>query len=371
MGITLITGQPGHGKTQWAIAQALKLAKEGRTVYAGNIRGLDYDAAGFQKLDRFEDWESLPDGSVVLWDECYDALPQRAAGRKPPPHVEALARHRHRGFDFLLVAQQTKQLDSFVSGLVERHLHARRKFGTSTVRIKQFDKWERDAEKATPLQTLTWRLSPAVWKLYESATVHTVKKSFPWYFYALPLAIAVVAILFYTFVDRWENRTLESQASATAQTGALATVGAGGAVHGGQTGRQQNPMRYTDPEGFFRPRIDGQPWTAPAYDDVAITKPPRIACMSSAKSCTCMTIEQGTIYATSDYACRLNARLGYFDPTYEPPRAQVANRTLPEPSRPSQASAQVERSTAAAGWSPIPIREPYTQPQAVPDYPAY
>lgn len=78
--------------------------------------------------DHAKDWQNLPDGAVVVVDECYSAFPRRMPGAKVPAYVEALATHRHRAFDFLLICQQAKQqVDGFVLGLVEWHEHVRRK----------------------------------------------------------------------------------------------------------------------------------------------------------------------------------------------------------------------------------------------------
>lgn len=322
MAITLVTGQPGHGKTQWAIAQARKLVQQGRVVYAGNIRGLKYDQAGFIPLESFDQWESLPDGSVVLWDECYDALPQRAAGRKVPDHVEALARHRHRGFDFFLIAQQPRQLDSFVSGLVERHVHCRRRFGTQNVVLREFDRWEREPDKATPIKRVGWRLDKTIWPLYESATEHTMQRRVPWYFYALPLAILGVVGAFVAvpglMVDK--ARDLEQQA----QGGATPTGAAGAATVGGALpyARGIPSQRTEDPISYIRPRVAAMPWTAPAYDDVPIQPPPRIACMSSEHRCGCIQFGNGQSVTVrlDDVMCRIIAREGYYDPTFQPDR---------------------------------------------------
>lgn len=98
MAINLLTGQPGHGKTQLAIRMGLDFVKAGRTVFAGNIKGLKYEACGFQQLESFDKWRDCPDGSVVIWDECYDALPQRSSSKAVPAHIEALARHSQRNW---------------------------------------------------------------------------------------------------------------------------------------------------------------------------------------------------------------------------------------------------------------------------------
>lgn len=320
MAITLVTGQPGHGKTQWAISQARKLVKEGRTVYAGNIRGLKYDLAGFTKLESFEDWESLPDGSVVVWDECYDALPQRAAGRKVPAHVEALARHRHRGFDFILIAQQPKQLDSFVSGLIERHVHCRRRFGTQSVVLREWDRWERDPDKATPIVRNSWKLDKTIWPLYESATDHTMKRRVPWYVYALPLGILAVVGAFLGVPGLMIGKASDIERQAEQGGREPASSGAVAPMLGGARPAMPPTQRQTDPIAYVRPRVPTMLWTAPAYDDVPMAPPPRIACMSSERSCGCIKFGNGQSVTVKldDVMCRIIAREGYYDPTFQP-----------------------------------------------------
>jgi hypothetical protein len=68
----------------------------------------------------------------------------------------------------------------------------------------------------------------------------------------------------------------------------------------------------------FSPRIEGQPWTAPAYDHLNVPEqPPRVYCMSSgvdgSDSCTCIT-DQGTRYLMPLARCRLIARHGQYEP---------------------------------------------------------
>lgn len=360
MAITLVTGQPGHGKTQWAIAQARKLVKEGRTVYAGNIRGLKYDLAGFTKLESFEDWESLPDGSVVLWDECYDALPQRAAGRKVPAHVEALARHRHRGFDFILIAQQPKQLDSFVSGLIERHIHCRRRFGTQSVVLREWDRWERDPDKATPIVRNGWKLDKTIWPLYESATDHTMKRRVPWYVYALPLGILAVVGAFLgvpgLMIGKAASIESELQGGATPSSGASAPM-----LGGGQPfGRAEVPtLRQTDPLAYMRPRIPAMPWTAPAYDDSPLADPPRYACISTDTTCNCYAIGNGqTIRVHSDgELCRIIASEGIYDPI------ERRDNTRQQPAvQQQQQPVTVPRQVSAARELRPYIGQPYRSP---------
>src|SRR5690606_238152 len=60
--ILLLTGQPGHGKTAYAMHRALKLVAEGRLVYAHGIKDLNYETTGFKPLEDPTKWEDLPDG---------------------------------------------------------------------------------------------------------------------------------------------------------------------------------------------------------------------------------------------------------------------------------------------------------------------
>src|SRR5207342_1846194 len=104
------TGQPGHGKTLHAIDHALNFRDEGRLVYVGNVRGFKYDQARVLPItpEQFRDWMNfLPDGAVCFIDEAYEheMLPKRAPGSRVPEHVKELAKHRHRGIDFIFVSQ--------------------------------------------------------------------------------------------------------------------------------------------------------------------------------------------------------------------------------------------------------------------------
>lgn len=357
--ITLITGQPGHGKTQYAILQAIKLLKEGRTVYAGNIRGLKYADVGFIPLDSLADWEQLPDGSVVLWDECYDALPQRAPGRAVPPHIEALARHRHRGFDFLLVCQQPKQLDSFVSGLIERHIHCRRRFGTKWVRLLEWDKMERDTDKALPLLVNNWVLDSSVWKYYDSATQHTGKTRVPARYYLL---VGVVLFLIYAIwaipslmFDRADG--YEKAAAATHDRPDAQAAGRAWGAAGGVSVDPQAELRKTDPLAYLRPRVPSMLWTAPAYDDFPIAEPPRLFCYLSHKTsvrgtCKCVTDQNTTVYV-DDELCRLVVEHGIYDPIDRRKRVEPLVRPL-QP----VAQAQPDPSTRNEGQKRV-ISKPY------------
>lgn len=97
MPITLITGKPGAGKTLAAVKMIVEdLLPTGRPIYA-QINGLQYDALGVLRLvadDQVQDaaarvaalrhWHELPDGAVIIIDECQDVFPREIRRRLVP-----------------------------------------------------------------------------------------------------------------------------------------------------------------------------------------------------------------------------------------------------------------------------------------------
>lgn len=324
------TGQPGHGKTLNAITRLLEFKDQGRIVYACNIREFDYAKTGVLEMtpEQFKDWPNfLPDGAVALVDEAYEhgMLPKRPPGSKVPYHVEQLAKHRHRGLDFIFVSQSPdKQCDQFVQDLIERHVHVRRRFGTSFVHLREFDRYEAQAEKATPLSIKRTTLPKRAMGTYKSTELDTTERKIPWYYIALPIAAALALFLmYYTFGSMGER--LGGSADVKAQSGqkASAADGASATAAAGASRAKMTPAEYAMQ---FIPRVPSQPWSAPAYDD-PLTLPseaPRLFCMSAldgldAKgnrlppSCTCIT-EQGTRYEVDRGTCFFIARRGQYEP---------------------------------------------------------
>lgn len=327
------TGQPGHGKTLHAIERLLEFKDKGRMVYACNIREFDYAKTGVLEMtpEQFRDWPNfLPDGAVALVDEAYEhgMLPKRSPGAKVPHHVEQLAKHRHRGLDFIFVSQSPdKQCDQFVHDLIERHVHVRRRFGTKFVHLREFDRFEAQSEKAIPLVVKRKMLPKRPMGMYKSTELDTTQRRIPWYYIALPVLLAAGAFMMWYVFGNLDKRMVgdapvpgpsTAQSAATPRDGASATAGGGGAAPSGKTTEEYARQ--------FLPRIRSQPWTAPAYDDALSlpSKPPRLFCMASRgglnaqgqhddPSCTCVT-EQGTQYDLEDATCRYVARHGQYEP---------------------------------------------------------
>lgn len=350
------TGQPGHGKTLHAIERLLEFKDQGRIVFACNIREFDYAKTGVLEMtaDQFRDWPNfLPDGAVALVDEAYEhgMLPKRPPGAKVPHHVEQLAKHRHRGLDFIFVSQSPdKQCDQFVHDLIERHIHVRRRFGTKFVHLREFDRFEAQAEKAVPLVTKRKALPKRPMGTYKSTELDTTERRVPWYYIALPVLIIAAVCSFYYVFGRMDKRLASgsddlpkaaSTGAAAPHDGAPATAGSAAATFGTPTLEEYVKQ--------FLPRIPSQPWTAPAYDDALSlpTEPPRVFCMSSLggenglgkhddPSCNCVT-EQGNRYDLDDATCRYIARRGQYEP-YLPKRE---NRFVDGPTQMGRAMQEI------------------------------
>lgn len=332
------TGQPGHGKTLHAIDKLLEFKEQGRVVYACNVRQFDYEKTGVLPMtpEDFRNWMNfLPDGAVALVDEAYEhgMLPKRPPGSKVPEHVEQLAKHRHRGLDFIFVSQSPdKQCDQFVHDLIERHIHVRRKFGTNWVQLREFDRFEANAERALPIVTRNVHLLKGKRSVgtYKSTELDTTERRIPWYYYLFAIGIPAAVLLFWyvfgSLGERLSGGALPAPASAYAAHGNGASEPHGAAATGG-VARASTPEEYV---ASFVPRVASQPWSAPVYDGKlsVSNEPPRLFCMLAGpgpvegddyrenSSCTCLT-EQGTRYWLDLQTCATIARHGQYEPFYQ------------------------------------------------------
>ncbi|MDQ7298017.1 zonular occludens toxin domain-containing protein [Stenotrophomonas sp. Sm2017] len=338
------TGQPGHGKTLHAIDHAIDFRNEGRLVYVCNVRGFKHDEARMLPMtpEQFCDWPNfLPDGAVCVVDEAYEhgMLPKRRPGSAVPHHVEQLAKHRHRGLDFIFVSQSPdRQCDDFAQDLIERHVHVRRRFGLPFAHLRTFDRYEKNPEKGYPLILKRVKLPKRPMGLYESTVMDTSERSMPWYYpAAAALLLAVIGGAWWS-VNRvhaqlsgeLETGQPKAEAPQAAENGAGATVAAAP-----QADKPPAITRSSDYVAWVTPRIQGQPWTAPAYDSLSIptNQPPRVYCMASGDGldangehqigrCSCKT-EQGTTYVMDQEQCRMVAVNGQYEPFLDTNQAEA------------------------------------------------
>lgn len=341
------TGQPGHGKTVLAIEFALDMKAKAdrlhaedptkhpvRELYVCNVRDFNHGAAGALELspDEVKTWHENPafDHAIILVDEAYEhgMFPRRPPGRPIPEHVQQVAKHRHRGIDFILVCQSPKkQQDDFLHDLIEEHYHIRRRYGLPFVHVKRWDRFEPNPEKALPLTTRKRGYPKHVFRLYTSTKYDTSEKRVPWFYWAaIALVVFVVGGGVYAAkrVDtRINESALEGGKAAQRANGGLPTVAKPAPAAPTSRGTAQEYVES------FAPRVPGQPWSATAYDTLSAPgEPPRVFCMvagpgvdaqgnSRELSCGCKT-EQGTRYEIDFDTCATIARHGQYEPFLKP-----------------------------------------------------
>lgn len=238
MSLVLITGVPGTGKTAFLVAELLKIAAAGRTIFVDNVPGLKlphyragsipaWQTGTWLHIDRYirttpsvaapvkndiennesdgnENWQPLPDvhkdddgnlfitsfdakgqpdaavpyenhkGALLVIDECQRHFRPRPAGSVVPDHVAALEVHRHQGLDIWLVTQRPGLVDANVRALCDKHIALRK---TPFGRYKY--EWSEvgDIESKFSRDTAAksrYKLPNHVFSLYKSAEVHNV-----------------------------------------------------------------------------------------------------------------------------------------------------------------------------------------------------
>jgi len=173
--LTLVTGLPGSGKTQMIID---KLIKKKLPVYYANIKLL-FVPAGWHEF-KPEEWQSLPAGSVMLIDEAQDFFP--VGSLAVPDWVLQLSKHRHKGIDGFLITQAPTFVHSFVRKLCGEWLDVVRMFGRNASSVHCRSKVD-DSQAITSSQI--YKYDRDIWKLYESATVHTSHGRIPFKVFAV------------------------------------------------------------------------------------------------------------------------------------------------------------------------------------------
>ena len=319
--IYLTTGANGAGKTLLTLKDVrAQQLKENRPVY---YHGFEMDEAkaaefGWQKFYPKE-WQSLPDGSICIMDECQNEFPLRRAGSEVPEYIQAIAQHRRRrGFDFWMICPHPSLIDVFVRRLIDKpswHRHLKRAFGADVVSVLRFSSPDMKCEEpgagargevsmvGYPKEVYSW---------YRSASLHTGKKKIPRAVYVLVACVVFVsAALYYAVTGVYRNAT--KQAKPATETIAN-QPGGNSTASPGQNLRQVAQVMTADEYIAHRlPRLQDFAHTAPAYDEV--TKPTEApypaACVEMGKTCKCYT-QQATLLQVSGAVCLQIVRQGFF-----------------------------------------------------------
>lgn len=181
--ITLITGQPGAGKTLYAVSMLLhKMVQsdividgvsQKRTIYT-NIKGLLIEHVFIDSSDlmNWPEWVKMTD--ILCFDEVQEVWRPRGSSVTPPPAIQALEIHRSKyAIDCIFLTQHPMLLDQNVRRLVNRHLHVRRLANLPLAWVYEWDHCSNPSMVKSAITSGKWFYPRWAYKLYQSAPVHT------------------------------------------------------------------------------------------------------------------------------------------------------------------------------------------------------
>ncbi len=291
--ITLITGLPGNGKTLYAISTINDRAeKEGRPVYYHGIAELKHDWA---QLDNPDEWYKVPDGSIIVIDECQKVFPVRSNSERVPAKCSAFETHRHRGFDIYLITQDRMLFDHHVRALAGQHFHLKRPFGQPFANLYEWQSASnpKDYHELKLAIKTRWMFPKKNFALYKSAEVHTVRRTYPKKLFLIPLLLALIyaaATFAYNtlFVKPLAPKGQELNLLNGLDPPPLDT----GYIQQPDATASAAPAAYL---ANYQPRVADIPASAPIYDAMAQPRTyPRVdACVVIGPRCTCYS-QQGT-----------------------------------------------------------------------------
>lgn len=327
--ITLITGQPGMGKTAMMVQILEKVSKD-RPVYVFGIPELDKQAIPHFPMPPLDHWTkpqfneeigkdvykfAFPPNSIFVIDEAQDIYGTRLSGSKVPPHVSALATHRHTGIDIYLLTQGAHMLDSYVRALIGKHIDIR-----PTLFGKYSFEWAHVGEpnsKTSRSEAVKRKYSPpkSSFGKYKSAELHT-KPQFKinW---LIPFAVLLIAYTVYngySMYKKFSEKTNSEPISSEITQGVLPSIN-----HEVITPAIENTIQPDNIQnmGYVQahtPEIPSLPHTAPIYKQATIPENvpyPAICIMSKSKGCKCYT-DQATFINTDEDVCKQIVANGFF-----------------------------------------------------------
>jgi zona occludens toxin len=246
----------------------------------------------------------LPDGAIFIVDEAQKFFPVRSPSSTVPDAISHLEMHRHQGHDIVFITQHPSLIDHHARRLVGEHVHLQRNFGMPFSTLYRGNELL-DTTNYFSLQKAEksqFKFPKEVFALYKSAEVHTHKARFPKKLLLIPVLILFIVFAVYKFYN-----TLFNKASSSTQTitSPLSSATAVASSPGGVIGHPVAPTAEQIAVSL-KPVIEGVPWTAPIYKDLAkpVTMPIVSGCVSSkAKNqCSCYS-QQATVVSMSKELC--------------------------------------------------------------------
>lgn len=312
----LITGANGAGKTlnalKWIRERSLK---ESRPVcHNGRFEAVENgELSSWKKID-IKEWQSEPDGTIFLVDECHNDFPLRAPSSQPPEYIRMLAEHRRRGFDFYLITQHPQNIDSFIRRLIGSpgwHRHLKRTFGGDLVSVCEWPSVNPNCEKdgSGKTGTVTMQAFPKdVFSWYRSASLHTGKRKLPMRLWVALACLLLVPLLIYFAFSGVQDRVTKRLPSDLQNPSVVAP--------GAPSTSLVSAKPVQTLEDYLQqrsPLIPDFPHTAPVYAEVTkpVHAPFPAACVTNGTTCKCYT-QQATVMHMSGETCLQIVKHGFF-----------------------------------------------------------
>ena len=124
-----------------------------------------------------DDWRTLPDGALVVYDEAHKRFPSfKGKGRSPLKVVQDMDEHRHRGFDMMFLTQWPDKIDGELFRLIGTHFHLNRAFGLQSASLCKFTRgvmnpYSQLARKGADEEI--WKYPKDLYAVYKSSSMHT------------------------------------------------------------------------------------------------------------------------------------------------------------------------------------------------------
>lgn len=323
--LTLITGEPGAGKTALAVSMLMEEVGE-RPLFVMGIPELQIPHEMTPPVSEWTEHIPLPEdptltrpvfrfppNSIVVIDEAQNVYRPRASTSKVPDYVAAIETHRHTGIDIWIITQGPWLIDSNLKSLVGRHVHIRAMpFG------RRLYEWGECGDPKSKLSRDTaaqkrYKLPKKAFDKYKSASLHIkTSKKLPFPVIVFVASLLLLPILAWRGYHAIYDRT-QPQMAAKGQTSSGHLDAS--APTGGQQLLQVKPVTAQTLFEDENPRIGGRPETAPMYDGLRQVKamPMAVAFVASKTKCKAYT-QQGTEVLMSDQQCREGVERSRFNP---------------------------------------------------------
>lgn len=339
----LIIAKPRTGKSQYAVSLGLEAKKQGKRVFVTNFNQTpeQRQQSGFEEWpDATTWWNDMPHGSVWIVDEAHEIFRQRDKSTPLPDFVQKLSLHGHHDLTIYLITQDGSQLDVHCRRTANHTFHLSRPLGLSAAKVYTFngyqempnDAWRRSQVLKTAESSKRFKYSSKYQDLYVSASAHDhVKKRLPKKLLILPIAALIVLGLLL-----WVYLRLTSQANDTTNPATAAVAAAVTGAEAPTAAARGRILTVAEYQEQWTERVEGLPWSAPAYDGFQVQDYPRPYCIISgtpdASRCRCYT-QQATRLDTPDQLCRSYVENGLFDPYRNPNQQQQQQQQQQAPAQ--------------------------------------